>query len=213
MDDISPLRQMSTEIAQKDLHLFESKEATKWIRINTGRKQPAFEFRGENPPGGAIVNFFVGETVADSAIIQLSNLTGETVFRKQVSVHAGINRIIIPLNDRAVAQFFPVTQERKDDYRGHLSNVIDELRKRVENEELLANLAPIESKLDTASSFKVLHDVRRDLVKDYAGYAGGQTLFGPKPSFSIKAGEYLISIALGELMTHGYLSIREDPLK
>ena len=213
MDDISPLRQMSGAITQKDLHLFKPEQATKWIRVNTGRKQPAFEFRGENPPGGAIINFFAGQNPADSAIVELSKLRGDVVFRRKVAVHAGINRVVIPLNDRQVAPFIPISQEKLDAYSKHLAYVIAELRNRVKNEDLVANLGPIESELESASSIPELNKVRRFLVKDYAGYAGGETFFGPKPSFSIEAGEYIVSIELGESTVEGYLSIREDPLK
>ena len=45
LDDISPLRKLD----KKSNNLTPIRIATKWIKINTGRKQPFFEFRGEKP--------------------------------------------------------------------------------------------------------------------------------------------------------------------
>ena len=55
LDDINPLRNLNENNKNK---LFNTRKSTQWIKINTGRKQPYFEFRGKNPPYGAIINFF-----------------------------------------------------------------------------------------------------------------------------------------------------------
>ncbi|CAE7885379.1 FUC1, partial [Symbiodinium microadriaticum] len=44
MDDISPLRQYSNDIATKSLHLFDSKVATKWLGIYTGINRTTWNF-------------------------------------------------------------------------------------------------------------------------------------------------------------------------
>ena len=66
MDDIRPLRQLDESVLEKPLHLFENKIATKWQRIYSGRKQPYFEFRGQNPHYGAAINFHIKESSKDS---------------------------------------------------------------------------------------------------------------------------------------------------
>ena len=54
LDDISPLRFLN----EKEDNLLPTRISTKWVKINTGRKQPFFEFRGENPPYGTLINYF-----------------------------------------------------------------------------------------------------------------------------------------------------------
>ena len=51
---------------EKEDNLLPTRISTKWVKINTGRKQPFFEFRGENPPYGTLINYF-------STIIQKVN--------------------------------------------------------------------------------------------------------------------------------------------
>ncbi|MFD2099332.1 WD40/YVTN/BNR-like repeat-containing protein [Flagellimonas iocasae] len=212
MDDLSPLRQMSAEVAKKQLHLFKPKEATKWITIDTGRKQPAFEFRGENPPSGAIVNFYVGQQTSDSATIAVKTLQGEKVFEQKIAVHQGINRTIWPLSGRGMERFYPVSQETMYTYKTHLQWVINELKNRVKKKELIAGLKPISDKLAKAATIDELNAVRSDLVTGYASYAGGETFFGPKPKFSIDEGNYIVSIALGGETVEESIEVENDPL-
>ncbi len=213
MDDISPLRQMSAEISKKNLHLFSHKVWTKWISIFTGRKQPAFEFRGENPPPGALINFYVGQNEADSATVSISTIHGDLKFKRRLSVHKGINRMLWPLNRNFPSRYFPELPKDIAKYKAHLEWVIIELEDRVKIEALKNGLGPIKNKLEEAKSIRGLNDVRRDLIRDYAGYAGGKSFFGPKPSNETMPGEYEVTIELGGEKVSGFITVREDPLK
>ena len=76
LDDISALRNLN----KKSSSLLPIRIATKWIKINTGRKQPYFEFRGENPPNGSIINFYGNRS--DKGI-NCTNISGLNVFYKK----------------------------------------------------------------------------------------------------------------------------------
>jgi photosystem II stability/assembly factor-like uncharacterized protein len=207
MDDISPLRQMSAEIAKYPVYLFNQKEATKWIEINTGRKQPAFEFSGQNPPAGAVINFYVGKNMPDSAVVSIKTRKGELVFQNKIAVHEGINRTLWPLDVR-----FPDSKEELNTYKTHLEIVIGELGKRVKIKDLKNKLKPIEKKLEQAGSIADLNEVRRQLVADFAGYAGGKPFFGAKPNRVPEPGTYEATIELDNQKASGVISVRADPL-
>ena len=74
LDDISPLRSLNKDNA----NLLKSRTSTKWIKINTGRKQPYFEFRGENPPYGSIINFYSNKNY--NGELKISNMGFGTRF-------------------------------------------------------------------------------------------------------------------------------------
>jgi hypothetical protein len=95
LDDISPLRQLSSQITNKPFHLFQSRRATRWLRINTGRKQPYFEFRGQNPRSGAAIHLWVNKSNQnDSVSLNLVSENDNQLKRQwKVPVQPGINRI------------------------------------------------------------------------------------------------------------------------
>ena len=81
LDDISPLRFLN----EKEDNLLPTRISTKWVKINTGRKQPFFEFRGENPPYGTLINYFSTSNTEGELIISKNNVddnSKEPIFRK-----------------------------------------------------------------------------------------------------------------------------------
>ena len=60
LDDITPLRQITNEIAAADAHLFAPQTAYRVRRsLNTDTPIPPEEPMGQNPPDGAIINYFL----------------------------------------------------------------------------------------------------------------------------------------------------------
>ncbi|HKG94427.1 MAG TPA: hypothetical protein VKA84_21115 [Gemmatimonadaceae bacterium] len=61
LDDITPLRQVDASTAAQDVVLFRPQTATRWRwNLNTDTPLPPDEPQGENPPDGAIVDYWVG---------------------------------------------------------------------------------------------------------------------------------------------------------
>ncbi len=206
MDDIAALRQMSDSITGKDLHVFTNKVATNWFTINTGRKQPAFEFRGENPYHGAIIDFYVGGVKADSVTIQIMDGQGNHTRSMKVAARPGINRAYWDLH-------LPYNQQEIAAYKEHLTAVIDQLKGRVKKKERKAGLKPIRQQLARATTIKELNDVRYLLVKEYNGYAGGKPFFGDKRMpLTAPAGTYTVTITDGSTEAVGMITLRDDPL-
>jgi len=76
LDDIAPLRQMSATVANAEVHLFNPAPAYRVRRdTNTDTPLPADEPAGENPPDGAVIDYFLAK--ADSGPVTLEILDGQ----------------------------------------------------------------------------------------------------------------------------------------
>ena len=66
LDDITPLRQITNEIAAADAHLFAPQTAYRVRRsLNTDTPIPPEEPMGQNPPDGAVINYFLKSDVSE----------------------------------------------------------------------------------------------------------------------------------------------------
>ena len=107
LDDITPLRQMSAEVAEKPVFLFENPVATLWHGVSRGATRGHQLFLGRNPlsmsqsepsnsptdiRNSATVNFYLQSDPDVKPEIKISNLTGDRMFRARIEASAGINR-------------------------------------------------------------------------------------------------------------------------
>ncbi len=207
LDDISPLRQLSDQITHKSFHLFQSKTGTRWLRINTGRKQPYFEFRGQNPRSGAPVNVWINDQT-DSLSIKIYDEKGKELLRHwKVAVQQGINRI-----------YWDMQVEEPD------SSWIQEIKNMEMALDKLGNLSALPSgDKDSINQYKTI--LKTLSPQDKAGYESlrskihsqfgtygvilGKQLKGKR---NAPAGKYLLQIKAGTLSESKLITIREDPL-
>jgi len=199
LDDISPLRNLNADNKNK---LFDTRESTQWIRINTGRKQPYFEFRGENPPYGSIINFFSNSNIKGE--ISISNLAETNFYSKEVDMVKGINRFI-----------WPFTLERNEnEFNNYKLKFIDLVK-------LLQNIATNKKNLEkfdfnNKKSFREINLLRKNLLDEYGMYAGGEKIFGDKiyKNINISSGKYKIIIKLdNQEVFSDIITVRDDSIK
>ena len=203
LDDISPLRQWREEISTTDLYVFDPKPATRWQQVRIGRTQPAFEYRGENPPNAALVHFYLPDSAEVS--IEITGDAGKNVTHT-VKGHAGINRFMWNFK-------FPLDQVELGNYKEHLSTVIETLGSRVQNDALQASLPVIADSLSTASTMQELNKIRSKLVEDFSGYAAGESLFGAKQKAHMaRPGNYQVNIRREDNQMSKMLEVKEDPI-
>jgi hypothetical protein len=82
LDDVSPLREMSAEIAGADAHLFQTGVAYRMRRNNnTDTPLPPEEPAGENPPDGAIVYYHLKSAATAPITIEIFDATKKLVRR------------------------------------------------------------------------------------------------------------------------------------
>jgi photosystem II stability/assembly factor-like uncharacterized protein len=85
LDDVTPLRQMTDEIAKSPAHLFAPEEAIRWRwNRNPDTPLPPEEPAGQNPPDGAIVDYFLANAAKGPVALEISNEKG-TVVRRYTS--------------------------------------------------------------------------------------------------------------------------------
>ena len=198
LDDISPLRNLNFNSNK----IIPSRESTKWIKINTGRKQPYFEFRGENPPYGAIINFYSKTEIKGK--ITITNSSGSNLYKRDISLSNGLNRFIWPFElDR--------NSDELINYKTKFINLVDELKDVVIDKK---NLKQYDFK--NLNSFDEINKLRKSFLDDYGMYANGKKIFGDKlyESYVVKPGKYKLFLELenGESFSE-IISVREDPLK
>ena len=81
LDDITPLRQASDEAFQANVHLFNPQQAWRfrWNK-NTDTPLPPDEPAGENPPDGALINYWLGRD-AQSVTLEILDRAQQVVRR------------------------------------------------------------------------------------------------------------------------------------
>ncbi|MBK9529835.1 MAG: hypothetical protein IPO41_16330 [Acidobacteria bacterium] len=61
MDDITPLEQMNDAVLASDIHLFDPRRSVQWRTWSNKPLTSDKAFYGQNPPSGAMINFYVKE--------------------------------------------------------------------------------------------------------------------------------------------------------
>lgn len=80
LDDITPLRQMRSQLA--DVHLFRPADAIRVRRsLNTDTPLPADEPAGENPPDGAIIDYYLAQSASGPVTLEIVDAAGKLVRR------------------------------------------------------------------------------------------------------------------------------------
>jgi photosystem II stability/assembly factor-like uncharacterized protein len=82
LDDITPLEQMTEGTANSPVHLFKPGAAYRVRRdTNTDTPLPADEPAGENPPDGAIVDYYLSKTASGPVKLEILDSQGKLVRR------------------------------------------------------------------------------------------------------------------------------------
>ncbi|MCB0672352.1 MAG: hypothetical protein KDC59_10470 [Saprospiraceae bacterium] len=206
LDDLSPLRQMTPEIQEEDFHLFQSRRGTLWDRINLGRKQPDFEFRGKNPERGVYIDFWQKASDPDSVSITVQEAFGTRQKIIKKPSHQGLNRVIWYYQ----MDFQP---EAITAYKAGLEKNLQDLNRLVANTQLKDTLNQLEERLEASTRLRALHSIRLDMIRQFSGYAGGQAFFEPKLMTQEAApGYYKITVKLGTREQSMVVEVRDDPM-
>jgi photosystem II stability/assembly factor-like uncharacterized protein len=82
LDDITPLRQINAAVASSEAHLFAPGIALRVRRdAYTDTPLPPDEPAGQNPPNGAIIDFFLGHPASASVTLEILDARGQLVRR------------------------------------------------------------------------------------------------------------------------------------
>jgi photosystem II stability/assembly factor-like uncharacterized protein len=94
IDDVSPLEQLTPETLAKDAHLFPPRTAFGTNPL-TGWADWSGQgvYRGENPPEGAILSFYLREFTGDEVKIAIKNAAGRPVANLKAPGTPGLGRV------------------------------------------------------------------------------------------------------------------------
>ena len=83
LDDVTPLRQLDSEVAQSEAWLFRPATAyrSRFGSTDEGTPLPHEEPAGQNPPNGAIIDYFLKSRPAGPVILEIFDSNGDLVSR------------------------------------------------------------------------------------------------------------------------------------
>jgi len=104
LDDITPLQQLTPEVAASAAHLFAPRPAYRFQSISAPFTMFDDQSDGENPPYGASLNYWLAEATDDGATVEIANAAGEVVRTLEGTASAGVNRVWWDLMNEPVEQ-------------------------------------------------------------------------------------------------------------
>ena len=196
LDDVSPLRQYSDEIAKHDVHLYTPATAMRFQNPSDDGDSARHVLVGENPPAGSLIYYFLKEKPKGETTIEILDSTGIVIRKyssnkteeleepltpedkkpeRQIKVEAGLNRFAWDLRytgSSRVPDYY--LWEYKDGSRGPLALPGKyEVRLTVDGK---SQTAPFEvridprvevSQADLQKQFDLLIQVRDELSRVY----------------------------------------------
>ena len=82
LDDITPLRQINATVAAADAHLFTPQDVYRVKRnVNTDTPLPPDEPAGQNPPDGAIINYYLKSNASGPVVLEILDSRNQPVRR------------------------------------------------------------------------------------------------------------------------------------
>jgi len=218
MDDISALRGVSDSVLGQDAFLFEaSKPGTRWLQIGRGGySRGDLYFKGENPPAGALLNYYLKAKPAAPATLEIADAAGnlKTTYILDAA-EAGINRVAWDL------RFDPPAQT----VQGMVTTLKNQLQTALLRSDLTAEqktaLQKAQSTLEQfGTNFRKVMEVRRSVTPIIGGgmppYLAGAMGMGGRGMAAgqlAEPGTYLVKLTAGGKTYTGKVSVRLDPIQ
>lgn len=99
MDDLTPLQQLTPQVAASAAHLFRPRDAYRFQQRTQPMTMPNDMTAGQNPEYGASINYWLGSTPRGNVSIRIADASGTTVRTLPGSRDRGINRVWWNLQD------------------------------------------------------------------------------------------------------------------
>jgi hypothetical protein len=93
LDDLTPLQQLTSEVARSEAHLFAPRDAYRFQPITAPMTMFDDPSAGEDPPYGASINYWLSKAPEGDVKIRIENQKGETVRKLDGTKRAGVNRV------------------------------------------------------------------------------------------------------------------------
>lgn len=104
LDDITPLQQLTPEIAASEAHLFVPRPAWRFRMVEPVLSVFDDPAVGENPPYGASLHYWLKSKSEDSVTIRIADAGGRVVRELKGPANAGINRVWWDLREERTSE-------------------------------------------------------------------------------------------------------------
>ncbi len=95
LDQINALQELSEVVVQKSAHLFTIEPAVQIRRAGRAAHTGDVHYRGENPPLGAILDYWLGEAAGDGTVeVAIQDTDGGRVATVTGTTRQGMNRVV-----------------------------------------------------------------------------------------------------------------------
>jgi len=91
--NITPLQQLTPEVLEKDVHLFQVRPEIQWLSTYEFSWTTDKRFYKDNPPTGSTIAFFLQAEPADSATVEILDISGRVLRSLKADGRAGINSV------------------------------------------------------------------------------------------------------------------------
>ena len=218
LDDITALRKATDQVVGQDAFLFEpGRPGTRWLRVQRGGYgRGDLFFKGENPPDGALLHFFLkSATTGSSATAAIATLeisdpagTAKTTYILD-DARAGINRVAWDLR-------FDPPPATATTMAGTLKKQIDTALLRTDlTAEQKAALQKAMADLDKyGTNFRKVSEIQRTvmpILRPGAGFYG--SMRGGMGGQQVEPGTYVVKLTAGGKTLTGKVVVRLDPIQ
>lgn len=108
LDDVTAFQEMTPEVLSSDAHLFSMRRARQIRRKEDTGHKGDMVFRGENPPVGAVVDYWLGADRPDDEVeLTVLGPDGEAVRELEPETGRGVNRVVWDLRHEPLASAAP----------------------------------------------------------------------------------------------------------
>jgi len=209
LDDISPLEQATDTVVAGDAFLFDSgRPGTRWLRIQRGGYgRGDMYFRGENPPTGALIHYYLKEKPAAPVTVEITDVSGQLKTTYTIDdARPGINRLAWDFRfDPPAAQMQSSIAAAKRQLemiagRGELTD------------EQKAATQDALKQIDAAgSNYRRVLEIQRGLMESF-GMGGGFGGRGAGGAAVAEAGTYAVKLTVKGKAYSGKIAVRQDPM-
>jgi len=215
MDDITALRKATDSMLGLDAVLFEpGKPGTRWLSIRRGGYgRGDLFFKGENPPDGALLNYYLKAKPGTPATLEIADPTNPSIKTTYIldAAEPGINRVVWDL------RFDPPAATTKT-MVGNIKQQIEPALLRADlTDEQKAGLKAALADLDQwGTNFRKVGDIQRrvfSIIRPGGGMFGGMGMRGGMGGRVAEPGVYPITLTVGGKTYAGKVSVRIDPIQ
>jgi len=217
LDDISALQRADDSVLPGDAFLFENnRPATRWLRIaRGGYGRGNLFFRGENPPTGALIHYYLKDKPAGPVTIEITDVTGQN--KKTFTIESGkpgINRLVWDFRfDPAPAQIQNAINAAKQ----QLSTIAQ--RGELTAEQKTAVQEALKQIDAAGNNYSGVMEIQRNLMQQLGlggggGFGGGG--FGGRGGgvggSVAEPGVYALKMTVGGKTFAAKITVRQDPM-